>query len=97
MPDRMLAKAFMAGVAAIAIAAFIDSAKADNIVENQWYTGHFGFAGTPLLGGASYGDPAHLGVGQPAHPSPSRGRYSGCCTRRCATAQARRRGSARRC
>jgi hypothetical protein len=74
MPDRMPAKAFVAGVAAIAIAAFTALAKADNIVENHCYTGHFGFIGMPLLGGASYGDPAHLGVGRPAHPLPSRGR-----------------------
>src|SRR3954451_15604254 len=97
MPDRMPAKAFVAGVAATAIAAFITPAKADNIVENQCSTGHFGFTGTPLLGGASYGDPAHLGVGRHAHPSLSRGGYSGCCTRRRATAQAVCRGSAHRC
>ena len=61
----MPAKAFVASVAAIAIAAFITPAEADNIVENQCYTGHFGFTGMPLLGGASYGDPAHLGVSTP--------------------------------
>jgi hypothetical protein len=36
MPDRMPAKAFVASVAAIAIAAFIAPTKADSIVENQW-------------------------------------------------------------
>jgi hypothetical protein len=61
----MPAKAFVADVAAITIAAFITSAKADSIVENQWYTGHLGFTGTPLLGDAFYGDPARLGVNGP--------------------------------
>jgi len=58
--------ALLAGVAAVALAAV--PAQADNIVTNQWYTGHFLGDGTDLLGGAF-----SLGVNGPLRDPPAVG------------------------
>jgi len=55
-------RAFLARVAAVALAAFLTPANADNIVENQWYTGHFNETGSLLFGAAFFGG---LGVNGP--------------------------------
>jgi len=58
----MSARAFLAGVAAVATAIFLTPAKADNIIENQWYTGHFNETGSLLFGAAF---PGGLGANGP--------------------------------
>lgn len=58
----MSLKALLAGIAAVAIASFAIPANADNIVENQWYTGHFNATGSLLFGAAF---PGGLGVNGP--------------------------------
>ena len=58
--------ALLAGVAAVALAAV--PAQADNIVTNQWYTGHFLGNGSDLLGGSF-----SLGVNGPLRDPPAVG------------------------
>jgi hypothetical protein len=60
----------LAGAAALALAAASVPAHAGIIVENQWYTGHFGPPNTPLLGGNLAGG---LGVNGPILPPPAVG------------------------
>ena len=61
--------ALLAGVAAVALAAV--PAQADNIVTNQWYTGHFLENGSNLLGGAFFD--GTLGVNGPLRDPPAVG------------------------
>ena len=58
--------ALLSGVAAVALAAV--PAQADNIVTNQWYTGHFLGNGSDLLGGSF-----SLGVNGPLRDPPAVG------------------------
>jgi PEP-CTERM motif len=60
----------LAGVAAVALAAVSIPARADNIVGNQWYTGHFTGSNTPLLQSGFAGG---LGTNGPILPPPSVG------------------------
>jgi hypothetical protein len=66
----MSKKMLLAGVSAIALGAASIPAHADNIVSNDWYTGHFGTAShTPLLSGSLLGG---TGVNGPILPNPTK-------------------------
>jgi hypothetical protein len=49
----MLKQILLAGVAAAALTAGTTAARADNIVVNTWYTGHFTNTPSPLFGGGN--------------------------------------------
>lgn len=68
----MLRRMPLAVAAIVALVTVVVSVpvRADNIVANQWYTGHFEGPGTPLLGGAFLGG---LGQNGPILPSPNTG------------------------
>lgn len=61
----MLKNVLLAGAAAVALTAIAAPARADTIVTNQWYTGHFTASNTPLLGGTIIA----LGTHGPVLPS----------------------------
>ena len=63
----MLKNVLLTGAAAAALAAVSFPARADNIVTNSWYTGHFTGSETPLLGNS--GIPA-LNTKDPILPNP---------------------------
>jgi hypothetical protein len=63
----MLKKVLLAGAACVVLAAVSAPAEADNIITNQWYTGHFGSSNTPLLAGPFAGG---TGTNGPILPNP---------------------------
>jgi hypothetical protein len=67
----MLKNVLLAGAAAVALAAVAVPAHADNIVSDQWYTGHFTTTGTPLLGNTFSGTSADLGTNGPTLTNPN--------------------------
>ena len=51
----MLKKILLLGASAVALGAVSAPARADNIVTNQWYTGHFTGTPSPIFGGGTLG------------------------------------------
>jgi hypothetical protein len=67
----MLKHVLMTGAAVVALASVAVPARADNIVVDQWYTGHFTVTGTPLLGNTFSGTGADLGTNGPTLGNPN--------------------------